>query len=95
MAETGGVIGIGYWKKAVCGTDAASIASAVVYTADLVGAAHVALGSDFDGAVPMPFDTTGLPLIVDALLAQGMGEDDIRLVMGENAARVYGEALPD
>ena len=95
VAETEGVIGIGYWKKAVCGTDAASIASAVVYTADLVGVEHVALGSDFDGAVPMPFDTTGLALIVDALLDRGMSENDIRLVMGENAARVYGEALPD
>jgi microsomal dipeptidase-like Zn-dependent dipeptidase len=95
VAETGGVIGIGYWAVAVCGEDAASIARAIVYTADLVGVEHVALGSDFDGAVPVPFDTTGLALIVDALLEQGMSEADIRLVMGENAARVFAETLPD
>jgi len=95
IAATGGVVGIGFWKKAVCGTDAASIARAIEYAARLVGAEHVALGSDFDGAVPMPFDATGLSLIVDALLEEGMSEDDIRLVMGENAARVYGETLPD
>ena len=66
----------------------------ILYTADLVGVEHVALGSDFDGAVPVPFDTTGLALIVDALLEQGMSEADIRLVMGENAARIFAETLP-
>ena len=95
VAATGGVIGIGYWKTAVCGKNAASIARAIVYAANLVGAEHVALGSDFDGAVPVPFDTTGLALIVDALLEEGMNEEDIRLVMGENAARVFAETLPD
>lgn len=95
IAATGGVVGIGFWKKAVCGTDAAAIARSIVYAANLVGAKHVALGSDFDGAVPMPFDVTGLPLLIDALLAEGMSEQDIRLVMGENAARVYGEVFPD
>ncbi len=95
IAATGGVVGIGYWKTAVCGKDAASIARAIVYAANLVGAEHVALGSDFDGAVPVPFDTTGLGLVVDALLDQGMNNEDIRLVMGENAARVFAEALPD
>jgi len=95
VAATGGVIGIGYWKTAVCGKNAASIARAIVYAANLVGAEHISLGSDFDGAVPVPFDTTGLALIVDALLDQGMNEEDIRLVMGENAARVFAETLPN
>jgi len=95
IAATGGVVGIGYWKTAVCGKDAKSIARAIVYAASLVGARHIALGSDFDGAVPVPFDTTGLALIVDALLEQGMSEEDIRLVMGENAARVFAETLPE
>lgn len=95
IAATGGVVGIGYWDTAVCGKDAAAIAAAIAYAVEKIGAKHVALGSDFDGAVPVPFDTTGLPLIVDALLERGMSEDDIRLVMGENAARVFAEVLPD
>ena len=95
IARTGGVIGIGYWPTAVCGKDAASIARAIMHATRVVGAEHVALGSDFDGAVPVPFDTTGLALIVDALLAEGMGEGDIRLVMGESALRVFNETLPD
>jgi membrane dipeptidase len=95
IAKTGGVIGIGYWNTAVCGKDATSIARAIMHAVSVVGAEHVALGSDFDGAVPVPFDTTGLALIVDALLAEGMGEQDIRLVMGESALRVFAETLPD
>lgn len=95
IAATEGVVGIGYWDTAVCGEDAVAIARAIAYAVQQIGAEHVALGSDFDGAVPVPFDTTGLPLIVDALLGQGMSEDDIRLVMGENAARVFAEVLPN
>jgi microsomal dipeptidase-like Zn-dependent dipeptidase len=61
---------------------------------DLVGARHLALGSDFDGAVTTAFDTTALAAIVDGLLAAGFGEDEIRGVMGENALRVLAQTLP-
>ena len=54
IAATGGLIGIGFWDTATGGTDAASIARAIRYAADLVGVEHVALGSDFDGAVMVP-----------------------------------------
>jgi microsomal dipeptidase-like Zn-dependent dipeptidase len=61
----------------------------------VVGAAHVGLGSDFDGAVTEPFDPSGLALITEALLQQGLSEHDIQLVMGENVARVLGQILPE
>ena len=95
VAATGGVIGIGYWDKAVCGNDAAAIARAIRYTVDRVGIDHVALGSDFDGAVPVPFDTTGLALIAEALLEDGFIDEDIRDIMGENALRVFEQTLPE
>lgn len=94
IARTGGVVGIGYWQTAVCGTDARAIARAIRYAADLIGAEHVALGSDFDGAIPAPFDTTGLAQITDALLAVGFSEEQIRQIMGENVARVLRQTLP-
>lgn len=94
IARTGGVIGIGYWHTAVCGTDAQSIARSVRYAVNLVGIEHVALGSDFDGAVTAPFDTTGLVFITDALFAAGFSETEIRLIMGENLVRVLQQALP-
>jgi membrane dipeptidase len=94
VAGTGGVIGIGYWKTATCGTDAHAVARAIRYTANLVGVEHVALGSDFDGAVTEPFDTTGLPLITEALMKEGLTEEQIRMIMGGNAIRVLREVLP-
>jgi len=94
VARTGGVVGIGYWDGAVCGRAPADIARAMVYVRDLVGAQHVGLGSDFDGGVTTAFDTRYLAVIVDALLAQGMSEDEIRGVMGGNALRVFRAVLP-
>jgi membrane dipeptidase len=94
IAAKGGVIGIGYWDTAVCGSNAAAIARAIRYTADVAGVEHVGLGSDFDGFVTTPFDVTGLPLIVDALLKEGFTEKQIRLIMGENSIRLLKESLP-
>ncbi len=95
VAATGGIVGIGYWAGAVCGSDPASIAAAMRHVRDLVGAEHLALGSDFDGSVTTSFDTTGLARIVDALLETGFSEAEIRGVMGENALRVLLETLPE
>jgi membrane dipeptidase len=94
VAATGGVVGVGFWDVATCGNDAAAIARAIRYTVGVVGAEHVGLGSDFDGAVTEPFDSSGMGLITEALLQQGMSEHEIRLVMGENVARVLSEVLP-
>jgi membrane dipeptidase len=60
----------------------------------LVGADHVGLGSDFDGA-SMPDgmdDVTHLPQITDALLKKGYSESDIRKILGENTLRVLAAA---
>jgi len=94
IAKTGGVIGIGYWDTAVCGNDAKAIASAIRYAANVVGAEHVALGSDYDGAIPAPFDTTGLVQITDALMAEGFNESEIAMIMGRNTLRLLVENLP-
>src|SRR5450755_259746 len=56
----------------------------------LVGADHVGLGSDFDGA-NMPEgmeDCSKLPKITEALLRKGYSESDIRKILGENTLRV-------
>jgi microsomal dipeptidase-like Zn-dependent dipeptidase len=94
IARTGGVIGIGYWDTAVCGTDAQAIAKAIRYAANLVGVDHVGLGSDFDGAVKTPFDTTGLVQITDALIAEGFSDEEIGKIMGRNVLRLLIENLP-
>src|SRR5713226_1295269 len=94
VAKTGGVIGIGYWDTAVCGKDAAAIATAIRYTVNLVGVDHVGLGSDFDGAVTTPFDTSGLVQITDALIAEGFTDEEIGKIMGRNTLRLLIQNLP-
>jgi microsomal dipeptidase-like Zn-dependent dipeptidase len=94
VAGTGGVVGIGYWETAVCGTDADAIARAVAHAVHVAGREHVALGSDFDGAVETPFDTAGLAALTQALLDAGIDDEQIAAVMGGNAARVLRATLP-
>ncbi len=56
----------------------------------LVGADHVGLGSDFDGA-SMPEgmeDASKLPKITEALMRKGYPDDDIRGILGGNLLRV-------
>src|SRR6266567_1406385 len=56
----------------------------------LVGADHVGLGSDFDGA-SMPEgmeDASKLPKITEALMRKGYSDGDIRKILGGNLLRV-------
>jgi membrane dipeptidase len=93
VAATGGLIGIGYWDAAVCDTSPASIAKAMKHVRDLVGIGHVALGSDYDGATTVRFDTSKLAQVTQALIDAGFSDDDIRAAMGGNAIRVLKAGL--
>lgn len=95
IAANGGLVGIGFWDVAVCGTDAKAIAKAIRYTADLIGVDHVGLGSDYDGTVTVPFDISGMALLTEALMAEGLGAEDIAKVMGGNQIRLLMQGLPE
>jgi membrane dipeptidase len=94
IAATGGMVGIGFWPTASGGDDAASIARSIAHAVAVVGAEHVGLGSDFDGAVPTPWDGSGLGLLTAALLDQGVDEATIATVMGGSAVRLLRATLP-
>ena len=94
IAANGGLIGIGVWETAVCGDDARAIARAMAHAVSVAGLDHVALGSDFDGAVTAPFDVTGLPQVTQALLDFGFDEAKIEAVMGGNVRRLLERLLP-
>ncbi|WP_293700415.1 MULTISPECIES: dipeptidase [unclassified Sphingopyxis] len=93
VAATGGLVGIGYWDAAICDTSPASIAKAMKHVRDLVGIQHVALGSDYDGATTVRFDTSKLAQVTQALIDAGFSDDEIRAAMGGNAVRVLRAGL--
>jgi membrane dipeptidase len=88
------VIGIGFWKTAVCGEDVNAIVRAIRYVVDLVGVDYVALGSDFDGAVRVPFDIANMGQITQALQENGFSETAIRKIMGLNVIQLLQRSLP-
>jgi microsomal dipeptidase-like Zn-dependent dipeptidase len=94
IAAGGGLVGIGFWDVATCGHDAAAIARAIVYAVKVAGPDHVALGSDFDGAIEAPFDAAGLAQLTDALLAAGLSEEVVEKVLGKNAISFLINNLP-
>ncbi|PTQ71314.1 dipeptidase [Celeribacter persicus] len=94
IAATGGVIGIGYWQDVTCDASPQGIAKTIEAAIDVVGVDHVALGSDFDGAVETEFDTSELATLTQAMLDQGLSETEITAVMGDNMMRVLRQVLP-
>jgi len=95
IAANGGVIGIGAFAGAVCDTAPRAVARAMRHVRDLVGIEHVALGSDFDGAVTTAFDASETALLVEALFAEGFTPDEVRLALGENTLALLAELLPE
>jgi membrane dipeptidase len=94
IARGGGLVGIGFWPVAVCGDDARAIARAIAYVGRRAGFDHVALGTDYDGAVAVPFDVSGLAQLTEALLAEGLDESEVARVMGGNVVAFLGAQLP-
>lgn len=87
IAARGGLLGIAYFKGAVTAPELKGIVDAMKHVKAIAGVDCIALGSDFDGSVTVPFDVTGLPLLVEELLGQGFDEGEIRAIMGGNVKR--------
>jgi microsomal dipeptidase-like Zn-dependent dipeptidase len=84
IAANEGIIGIAFFDMAVGEPELPNIIASIRHIRNLVGIQHISLGSDYDGSVAVPFDITGLPLIVDGLIQDGFTKEEIRAVMGEN-----------
>ena len=95
IAANKGLIAVGYWDGAVCEPTVTEIAKAIQYGIKLVGSEHIALGSDYDGATSVPFDTSQLIYLTQALLDLGLSELQIKQVMGGNMLQYLQLHLPD
>lgn len=95
IARTGGVVGIGYWATAACGTEMRYVTAGMRHVIDVAGDDAVGLGSDFDGATTTGFDTSALPALTQQMLNDGMSETTIRKILGGNVQRVLRQVLPE
>ncbi|MFT4736542.1 MAG: membrane dipeptidase [Cyclobacteriaceae bacterium] len=94
IANTGGLIGIGFWEEALGDLHPSSIARTARYLTDLVGVDHVSLGSDFDGAVETSFDASQIIYVTEALIQEGFTPDEIKQIMGGNIIDFMVKNLP-
>jgi membrane dipeptidase len=97
IADRGGVVGIIFARQYLGGKSLAHLVGHVKHALDVMGEAGVALGSDFDGMVPLPEgmrDVRDLPKVTAALLDAGLPVGVVERVMGENLRRFFSEVLP-
>jgi len=94
IVSKGGIIGIGFWPFATCGKEADDIVDAITYAVKLLGENAVALGSDYDGAVRVPFTTDKMTYLSQRLLDAGLKEQVVKKIMGENVLRFLSKNLP-
>jgi membrane dipeptidase len=100
IGASGGVVGINFAVSflredggQVAATPLTEIVRHAEYIAGRIGVDHVALGSDFDGAlVPEELGgLAGLPKLVDALRVGGFDDEAVAKVTHRNWLRVLGE----
>lgn len=85
IAANGGLIGIGVWDTAVCGTSPDAIVRAMRHVARLVGVGHVALGSDWDGSIVANIRPDDMAALTARMLDAGFSRADCRAILGGNA----------
>ncbi|HEX5655845.1 MAG TPA: membrane dipeptidase [Polyangiales bacterium] len=96
VANTGGVIGVIFNTAFLGGSlfngRAERVIDHVQHMLKVVGSRHVALGSDFDGAIIGPRDLRTireLPRLVELMLRRGIPELDIQNVLGKSFLRAF------
>jgi membrane dipeptidase len=108
IVRADGLVGIGAWNVPLCLPRSASAAAyvdgmvkSIMHALALAeaerpghGQDYIALGSDFDGWVPVGFDASGWPLLTQGLLEAGLTETQIASVMGGNFCRLLLRGLP-
>lgn len=92
IARRGGVVGVNFYPSFTGGGDLAHVLDHIAYLVKVMGADHVALGSDFDGFSQTVLgleDVSKLPNLTAGLLARSYTPEDIKKILGGNALRVF------
>lgn len=96
IADKGGVVGIIFGTVFLGGKGFDDLARHIEHAIKIMGEDGVALGSDFDGMVPLPKgmrDVRDLPLLTQTLLRRGHPEARVEKILGENFYRFFRETL--
>jgi membrane dipeptidase len=95
VGKKGGVVGIIFAANFLGGlfeSTVETICDHLEHVVEVAGEDAVALGSDFDGFVPLPRgmrDVRDLPRITQVLWKRGFGEARLRKLLGENFLRYF------
>jgi len=97
IAKTGGIVGVSLHTGHLSatsrkGVSLADYAAHIKHIKDLVGIAHVAIGSDLEGDITLPAGVDGAavwPTLAALLREAGFSEVDLRALFHENAERVF------
>ncbi len=96
IADRGGVVGIMFQSNflgpSTWAGKAEWVAEHVVHAVRLLGSQHVAIGSDFDGAIVPPPDLSTvlmLPRLVHLLLEKGLKEYQVQELLGESFLAMF------
>ena len=99
LRQTDGLIMINFYKQFISGSGSCTVndvAKHVLHVAHVAGWDHVGLGADFNGIDAKCRgleDSSSYPNLVAAILRReaGVGEGEIRGLLGENLLRVWGK----
>lgn len=100
VADSGGVVGLNFYPAFLTTAPAATEADLVAHAlhlAEVMGAEHVGLGTDFDGIPTTPAGYPGVEALPDfgvALAGAGFSRSEVDGIMGGNWARLLRQSLP-
>jgi membrane dipeptidase len=93
VAGAGGCVGVIFCPRFVGGDGLGPVVRHIRHIVDVAGEDTPALGSDWDGFIvpTQPLrDPLGIPLLVDALLAEGLSDTAVGKIVRGNVMRVLG-----
>jgi membrane dipeptidase len=103
IADTGGVVGIivaaGFLTRPRGPRDGRMVVEHIAHVVDLVGDAHAAIGTDYDGFIHPPKElrdgALGYVRLVQHMLDRGWKDTRIRNVLGASFLRTWKHIRPD
>lgn len=96
IADKGGVVGVIFAPQFIGGRQLSDVARHLEHAVKVMGEDGVALGSDFDGMIPLPQgmrDVRDLRKLTQTLLDRGMAVRIVEKVLGHNFKRFWSEVL--